>query len=454
MPLLRRLMLLIAGVLLASLAAGGALTYWRAVTKVEVEMAAAVSVVESAVAESLAHIADSKDPESDLARIVAAFDGDRHARTSWLGADDRVIKASRVGLPSDPAPKWLSRLLAEERPAHSFSVLHNGQLLGRIQVEPDAANEVSEVWEDAKLKFVIVGGFCALALALVYYTLGRALKPLDNLSAALERIGEGDYEAHVIEAGPEELSNIYKKFNSMAGKLAEAERQNRRLNEQLQTVQEEERAEIARDLHDEIGPFLFAVDADAQTIPQLLSRGDGGEVTSRVGAIRQSVGHMQMHLRSVLNRLRPATMLDLGLSPAADHLAAFWRARRPKIMFDVDIEDESFGETLDQVAFRVLQEGASNAVRHGAPSRVELGARRDGEGALVVSVTDDGDGFKPKSSRGLGLAGMRERVAMIGGDLAIEAGPDGRGVRLVARLPIGRNEKPPAPAHNARINAA
>lgn len=456
MTLLRRLMILIAWVLAASFAAAGALTYWHGVNKIDVEMEAAISVAESGVAESLTHIPSADDPKDDLARIVAAFNGDRHIRARWIGPAGQVVKDSQVGRPADPAPSWLVSALAKPRGARSFPIAHDGVSLGRIEIEPDAHNEISEVWEDAKLKFAIVAAFCTVVLAMIYGTLGQALKPLESLSTALVRIGEGDYEAHVVEAGPEELSNIYKKFNSMADKLAEAERQNRRLNEQLLSVQDEERAEIARDLHDEIGPLLFAVDVDAQTIPPLLARGAGKDVVSRAGAIRHSVGCMQAQLRAVLSRLRPATMLDLGLSHAADQLAAFWRTRRPQIEFDVDIEQESFGVAVDQVAFRVLQEGASNAVRHGKPSRIALSARLMGNARMRVTVSDDGEGFPKNDARGFGLAGMRERVAMAGGRLSIEGTPGKPGVKLIADLPLSDDmHELPAPATpEARVGAS
>ncbi len=152
-------------------------------------------------------------------------------------------------------------------------------------------------------------------LALIYATVGRALRPLEQLSSALERVGDGDYTAHVAEAGPEDLKPIYRAFNQMAERLRTSEQHNQRLNEQLSTVQEEERSEISRDLHDEIGPFLFAADVDAQAIPLLVSRDASSEIVERSKAIRQSVQHMQVHLRGILSRLRP-TLPD---RPGADN---------------------------------------------------------------------------------------------------------------------------------------
>jgi len=295
---------------------------------------------------------------------------------------------------------------------------------------------VSEVWEDLKLKFIIIASFCVVVLALIYATLGRALRPLEQLSSALNRVGEGDYSAHVAETGPEDLKLIYRAFNRMAEQLREAEQQNQRLNEQLSTVQEEERSEIARDLHDEIGPFLFATDVDAQAIPLLVSREASDEIVDRSKAIRQSVQHMKLHLRGVLSRLRPALLIDQGLTHAVEHLVAFWKARRPQIAFRTDIEDERFPTGIEEVAFRILQEGTSNAVRHGQPSAIGLTARRTDDGMLRVVVSDDGSGITAKGARGFGLAGMRERVASLDGRLRIAEREGGKGVMLIAEIPL------------------
>jgi two-component system sensor histidine kinase UhpB len=313
--------------------------------------------------------------------------------------------------------------------------------MGSITIEADPHNEVGEVWEDLKLKFLIIFGFCSIVLGLIYATLGRALKPLEDLSSALNRVGQGDYTAHVAEAGPEDLGVIYRAFNRMAEQLRSAEQQNQRLNEQLSTVQEEERSEIARDLHDEIGPFLFAVDVDAQSIPLLLSREAGDDVVSRSKAIRQSVQHMQLHLRGILSRLRPALLIDQGLTHAVEQLVAFWRARRPLITFETDIEDRRYPANIEETAFRILQEGTSNAVRHGRPSSIGLVARATEDGMLRVTVSDDGSGIAETTKRGFGLVGMRERVSALGGDLRVTGHEAHKGVMLIAEIPLPETDR-------------
>lgn len=436
MPLRRRLFVLVALVLGACLLVGGALTYWAGLRKIELEMSSAIAVGSSAVMDALSSIETSGDPATQVARIVRAFDGDRHLIARLVATDGTVKSVSRLRPPVDPPPAWLYGLLKGNIHTQTFTLPPNLQHLGTIALEADPHNEVGEVWEDLQLKFLIISGFCGVVLALIYASLGRALKPLEDLSSALNRVGEGDYSAHVAEEGPEDLNLIYRAFNRMAARLRTAEEQNQRLNEQLSTVQEEERSEIARDLHDEIGPFLFAVDVDAQSIPLLLARDATDDVAGRAGAIRQSVQHMQVHLRGILSRLRPAMLIDQGLTHAIEHLVAFWRTRRPAIAFHTDIDDARFPAHIEEAAFRILQEGTSNAVRHGRPSKIGLTAHRTQAGALRIVVSDDGTGIAASAKRGFGLVGMRERVAALEGTLEIAASKEETGVTLIAEIPL------------------
>jgi two-component system sensor histidine kinase UhpB len=436
MPLRRRLLALVALVLAFCLIAGGALTYWHGLRKIELEMSAAIAVGNSAVSDALSALASTPDAAAHLHRIVRSFDGDRHVIAQLAAPNGAVVDVSRLRAPVDPAPGWLYDLLTGPMHTRTFALPENLKQIGSLIIMADPHNEVGEVWEDLKLKFVIIAGFCSVVLALIYATLGRALRPLEDLSSALKRVGEGDYTAHVAETGPRDLNLIYRAFNRMADQLRAAEQQNRRLNEQLTTVQEEERSEIARDLHDEIGPFLFAVDVDAQSIPLLLSRHAENDVIGRSKAIRQSVQHMQMHLRSILSRLRPGVLLDQGLTHAVEQIAAFWRARRPQITFEIDIEDARFPQDIEEAAYRILQEGTSNAVRHGEPSLIRLVARRSANGMLHVVVSDDGSGLAASKTRGFGLAGMTERVSALGGHLHVTGRERGHGVTLIADIPL------------------
>lgn len=436
MSLRRRLIALILLILPLSLLFGGVLTYWHALAKVETEMAAAVALGESTARDVIAALPKSADAQEQVVRLVHSFDGERHVRVSLLDKTGKEILASQVAPPTRPAPSWLQRVLTG--PAHTSSLsLPPDGAQGTLRIAADPLNEIGEVWEDVALKLQIIAVFFSMLLALVYWTLDRALRPLDKLAVGLAEVGHGNFAAHVDETGPQELMAIYREFNRMAEGLKEAEEQNHALTQQLNAVQEEERKDLARDLHDEIGPFLFAVDVDAQTIPQYLQRGANDEVSARAAAIRQSVAHMQAHVRAILNRLRPAMLLELGLAQAVDQLIAFWKRRHPDIAITAAISQASYTEPLDEIAFRTVQEAINNAVRHGKPRHIAINASLDEKrNALVVSIADDGAGLSPAASAGFGISGMRERAAAAGGTLEVVQNVRQPGVTVVATLPL------------------
>jgi two-component system sensor histidine kinase UhpB len=267
------------------------------------------------------------------------------------------------------------------------------------------------------------------------------------LSSALYRIGEGDYEARVPRRGPPELARLAASFNRMADRLASTEARNRRLHEQLLTLQEEERAALARDLHDEIGPYLFAINVDAATIVRLAEEKRTPEIPAQVRLIHEAVAHMQAQVKATLGRLRAAGLLEFGLKQAVEHLIDFWRARHLKTEFKVSVtigtNGSGFGELIDATLYRVIQEGVSNAVRHGNPSCITITVGSDDTGSnITASIIDDGKDLAETTGRGetgFGLLGMRERVAALGGSLTItdrsDVGDGDSGLAVVARLP-------------------
>jgi two-component system sensor histidine kinase UhpB len=313
---------------------------------------------------------------------------------------------------------------------------------GTVTLETDARNEVAEVWGDIGLTLGVLALFCTLVLAFFYWTLGTAIRPLEHLTRAFSGVGNGDYHQRVAEKGPSELLRLCQGFNQMVQRLARAESQNQRLQKQLLTVQDEERADLARDLHDEVGPLLFAVDVDAVAIERLIDESRYASIAGRVSIIREAVGQMQKHVRGILGRLRPAVLLDVGLAHAIDNLVAFWRAHNRSLDFKVEVPEEGFGEILDATLYRIIQESLSNAVRHGKPRTIAIEVKvLEGE-EIAVCVKDDGGGLKADGKLGcFGIIGMRERVESLGGTLEVKDRNDCRGVLVSARLPMAAGRR-------------
>ncbi|HUB46690.1 MAG TPA: HAMP domain-containing protein [Acetobacteraceae bacterium] len=440
MPLRVRLIMLVGLVLLASLACGSALVGWHAVSSVRVELRAALDVGVQTVQNGFDDLAHDDDRSIGLRRLVATFNGNRHVRATLLDANDRPVTASTLLVPSRPSPAWFRRLIggdpSPERLAVPPAIEHGAAIL----LQADPTNEVAEVWDETHDAIFILGGFALLSALLLYAAVGHALRPLETLSAAFEQIGQGDYHRRIPQHGPPELVRLARGFNQMTQRLAAAAMQNRRLNERLLTLQAEERADLARDLHDEVGPLLFAVNMTAATIGHLATSDRGADIPAQIRIIHDAVARMQRHVRSILERLRP--LRGMGLLAAIDGLMVFWRNCRPGIAFDVtvSVEEDEIGDDLKDTIYRVVQEAVSNAVRHGEPTRVQIAVVHGGNDHIRVEITDDGTGLPADGSAEpgmaqLGLVGMRERVMAMAGSLTIQHGGGRRGLALVARLP-------------------
>ena len=389
-----QLILLTSLVLLVSLLLGGVLTYGYARSKVRTEMQAAMAVGERMARNAIADAAHSADPDRELRQVVADFDGDRHLRASWLDGAGAPLATSKLAQAPEAVPDWLFRLLSGQANVVSLSLPSAFAEKGSIELRADPHNEIAEAWDDVGLMLAIFGIFCGLALSLNVLAVGYALRPLRRLSAAFTQVGGGDYGQRVAENGPLELSRLCRGFNRMLDRLCEMEASNLGLQEQLAAVQEEERADLARDLHDEVGPLLFAVGVDAAMIWRSAEEGRRGEILGRTDAIREATEHMQRHIRAMLGRLRPAVLIDVGLRQAVENLVTFWRARTPEIAFDIRLPEDDIDRPLDEAVYRIVQESLSNAIRHGRPRRIEIGVQRS-EDEVVVSIGDDGAGFQP-----------------------------------------------------------
>ncbi len=433
MSLRFRLIVSVVLVLAVTMALGGLLAAWHAAGSVQTEMRSALAVGEQTVRNGLDELQRSADPARDLRHLVTVFDGNRHLRVTLTGPDGQVQAVSRVATAADPPPGWFLRLVRRRLTPVAIPVPPDRTAMVTLAAVPN--NEVSEVWAEGRDGLQVLAAFCVLTALLIHWTVGRALHPLTTLSAAFGRIGSGDYTARVDRQGPPELAGLADGFNRMAEMLDAAQARNRRLDEQLLTLQDEERADLARDLHDEVGPFLFAVAVDAASIPGLADQ--PAALAERVKAIREAVVHMQGHIRSILVRLRPAPFGGAGLSDAIATLVAFWHSRHPGIVFAVEVPDaaDSLPATLRGTIGRVVQESVSNAVRHGRPNRIEIGIEV-GADTISVRVSDDGVGMQGNAGgAGFGLLGMRERVAAQSGTLTIDGQP-GQGLTVTARFPL------------------
>jgi signal transduction histidine kinase len=237
-------------------------------------------------------------------------------------------------------------------------------------------------------------------------------------------------------------------FSLYAGRLEarllaqmQTNEQNTRYLQQLSTrligAQEEERRNIARELHDEVGQALTAVQVELSVAQRRLRTGEQNpQLLSDAETITR--GALQT-VRDVSQLLHPALLDDLGLAAAVE-----WQARsfESRTGIRVDVQHDGMAKrvprAVELAAYRIVQEALTNVVKHARASRCQIRLQRHGDD-LEIGVEDDGRGFDPEdvgeAHRGLGLLGMRERVALLDGRVAFESA-SGEGTRVKVRLPV------------------
>ena len=443
----------IAALLLLSLLAGTALLSMHAHALVDLEVRTAFNGAAQSVRDTLR---SDVQHTVTMREVVSSFHGQRHVRAALVNEKGKVIVQSQIGPLSDPAPGWFVRRMMPVPLATRIPIALPGYPCV-VVLTSDSTSEISEVWGHVRDAFVIMLLFCISTMAVVSLAVGAASRFLGRLHAGLQSISDSRYETRLDIQGPPEFSRLAQGFNHMASQLSAFSHANRQLYAQLQNAQEEERAEIARDLHDEVGPYLFALQVDAKAIGKI-----GTPEASRLSAsVREAVMHIQRHVRNILRQLRPVTQLEFGLEAAVGDLAAFWRRRNPDVRFELDIRLQTTpGRRHEEAAYRIVQEAISNAMRHGNPKVIGIGIRSEA-GQLAVTVQDDGGGAKSSSKDGVsldpnspdpnsigpnslgrsGIAGMRERALALKGRLDIDT-VAGRGVRLCAVLPLAEEHEP------------
>jgi signal transduction histidine kinase len=221
--------------------------------------------------------------------------------------------------------------------------------------------------------------------------------------------------------------------------LKESHEKMRNLTKYLQSARENERTSIARELHDELGQVLTAINMEAAWVAQKISK-EQEILKPRMEVISELAVGAIGSVKRIITELRPTLLSDLGL-PAAIRWQAEDYQQRIGIKFEVAIEPEEFvlDEDLGIAIFRIFQEATTNAVRHSHATHVSISLSED-PSEIVLVVKDNGIGItedKLELNESFGIMGMRERAEVFGGSLEISGMP-GKGTTLEAKFPIWR----------------
>lgn len=215
----------------------------------------------------------------------------------------------------------------------------------------------------------------------------------------------------------------------------ETNRQLQSLSASLQNYREEERARIARELHDELGQLLTGIKMEVSWLGGRLQPGQG-VLVDKVASVKGQIDQTIATVRRISSELRPLALDDLGFSAAASwYVDQFSERTGLPVELSLADADPQRGDAVATALFRVLQESLTNVARHAQAGKVEVRLSYENN-AWALSVKDDGIGFVPESGRhgDIGLVGMRERAQNLGGRFSVTSAP-GQGTRVEIVIP-------------------
>jgi two-component system, NarL family, sensor histidine kinase UhpB len=376
----------------------------------------------------------SANPQETLDAFVQSLGASETIRFRGLGTGPDAPPA-KAQTPPERVPGWFIRLLVIPEFEAAFPVTIDGKQVGNIVFAPDMSADIYEKW----IGFLAIAcsgiGLMLLAGVIAHFTARSAQRPLQNLGDGLTRMRTGDYDQLITPSGPPEIRRSAQEANELARTLHRLSQDNRSLLRRIVSLQDDERQDMARELHDELGPLLFGIRANTVVLLESIPSGEA-ELRSAAEGILQSVETLQQANRRILDRLRPLYIQELGLERSIHTLLQNAKAQAPdlKVTSEIDATLNEVDGLLLQTVYRVIQEAMTNVLRHAKANAMHVAAR-SADREVIVEISDDGVGFPVDRMFGRGLTGMLERVRALSGTLELlrEAGR----TCVRCRLPAG-----------------
>jgi two-component system sensor histidine kinase UhpB len=438
-----RLNLILTLVFVVTLVVGATYTIANARRAIGAELGASIELASRLLASVLTAV-----PANESLAVVDKLVDDlnrtgklRHLRIE-ANFDHAAMLGSREGFGGITAPAWFVRLVGPE-PLELVRVISAEGGARPVVVRADPSAEISEAWQESRTTLITLLIFALVANGLIYVIVGRSLQPLARVSAALEGIEHGRLDERIPTVGLADIDRIAERFNHMADGLQRSRDDTQALARRSLAIQEDERRSLAQELHDELGQSISAIKALAVSIE------DRGGADSTVAESARTIADVSSDIydrvRTMMTRLRPVALDELGLVPTLQNMIDDWNDHHEDVFCEFNASSDF--PPLDRDAsinvFRIIQEALTNVVKHAKADRVQvdLFSRRaadDGTGvcAVELNIADDGVGFDlADTPQSLGLLGIRERVEAMHGTLELTTAPNtGTQYRITANV--------------------
>lgn len=317
-------------------------------------------------------------------------------------------------------------------------IAFNNRVYGTLAVTPSAEMDIAQAWDNIRALLGLSAMTVLAVCALVYLIINRALRPAGIIIAGLENMEKGDLAYRLPQFELPEWQRTAAAINQLAASQQQLLEQRQKLAVKLMTLQEEERRYLARELHDEFGQCLAAINAVAASIAQTAAQ-QCPELVDEADHIGRISQHMMDSVRGLLGRLRPAELDELGLSASLNSLVSGWNGRsggRTRYQLNIIGNCASLPEPVTVTLFRVTQECLTNIAKHSEATTAQVTLAINAE-SVTLTIRDDGiaRALPFAENQGIGLLGIRERVNALRGRLAL-AIVQPHGLQVEASLPM------------------
>ena len=348
----------------------------------------------------------------------------RHLKIQFFNNQDILLEETSNTLDEiKPPPYWfifLIEKLSEEIFFSKINIDQRGEMTGYILIKPEPIYEYAEIWQQIKVGLWIIGAFLILINIVVLILFSHMIKPINKIIEGFEKLEAGNYKSKINRSNILELDIIGKKFNSMINNLRQSNDKIHKLSQNLINVQEQEKSELARDLHDELGQSLTALQAEAASISKSTKKSSRDDAIFNVIQLSKN---MMLSTREIIKKLNLGLIEDLGLESALIELFENWKRRFKGVKFEYKIEDKALREITKQETahlYRIFQEALTNIAKHSEPKNIKITIKSlDGKGKIRILIRNDGIKSDLVNNEGLGLIGIAERVDQINGSLEV-----------------------------------
>ena len=348
----------------------------------------------------------------------------RHLKIQFFNNKDFLLEETLNTLDEiKPPPYWfifLIERLSEEIYLSKINIDQRGEMVGYVLIKPEPIYEYAEIWQQIKVGLWIIGTLLILINIIVLILFSHMIKPINKIIEGFEKLEAGNYKSKIKKSNILELDIIGKKFNSMTNNLRQSNDKIHKLSQNLINVQEQEKSELARDLHDELGQSLTALQAEAASISKSTKKKSRDEAILNVIKLSKN---MMFSTREIIKKLNLGLIEDLGFESALVELFENWKRRFIGVKFEYIIDDNAFKKITKQKTFhiyRIFQEALTNIAKHSSPKNIKISIKSiETKDKIRILISNDGIKNDLMNHEGLGLIGIAERVDQINGTLEV-----------------------------------